>query len=120
MFRSKEQETFYKTICLHQSKLDGPLLLEGGTGLGKTRAYLKALVDYGQKTAIVFPSHQLIDQLLQSQDLKAVGAKVKAFRPTSFFDAQDTYLEANEAAKEADIMLCTSASVMIDQMLQGG
>ena len=120
MFRSQDQELFYKTIRVHQSKLDGPLLLEGGAGLGKTRAYLKALVDCGKKTAIVLPSHQLIDQLLQSQDLKAVGAEVKAFRPASFFDTQDDYVQANEAAKEADIMLCTSASVIIDQMLKGG
>ena len=73
MFRTQDQEIFYDTIKLHHAKLDGPLLLEGGTGLGKTRAYLKALQEFDSTVAIVLPSHQLIDQLLQSTDIAAVG-----------------------------------------------
>ena len=51
--------------------LDAPLLLEGGTGLGKTRAYLAAIKEYEGTVAIVLPTIQLMDQLLASSDLGA-------------------------------------------------
>ena len=53
MFRSTEQENFAALVAAHINKADGPLLLEGGTGIGKTRAYLSALIGSGKRVAIV-------------------------------------------------------------------
>ena len=99
---------------------DAPLLLEGGTGLGKTRAYLAALKGFRGKVAIVLPTHQLIEQLIISSDLKAVGIEVKAFRPRRMFDTQADYDLQKDEASAASVMICTSASVIIDQRLSGG
>lgn len=109
----------------HIANPDAPLLLEGGTGIGKTRAYLAPIFDAaaaGKRIAIVLYSHALIDQLLASGDLSTMyraGVSVQAFRPASFFPDRPSY-EANRAvATAADIMVCTSASVIIDQRLKG-
>lgn len=72
MFRSDEQKHFSDLVAKHIAEMDAPLLLEGGTGLGKTRAYLAALASYSGTVAIVLPTHQLIEQLLASSDLRAV------------------------------------------------
>ena len=45
MFRSAEQVNFYQRLKAHLSQPVAPLLLEGTTGLGKTRAYLAAVAD---------------------------------------------------------------------------
>lgn len=96
------------------------MLLEGGTGIGKTRAYLHALASAEKRAAVVLPTHQLIDQLLASDDLGAAGLAPVAFRPRSFFDTRAEY-EANKAAAQAaGVMLCTSASVIVDQRLRAG
>ena len=73
MFRSSEQKHFSDIVDKHMSLLDAPLLLEGGTGLGKTRAYLAAIKD--KRVAIVLPTHQLIDQMLQNSLLFEVCIK---------------------------------------------
>ncbi len=52
MFRSTEQANFAALVAAHIDKADGPLLLEGGTGIGKTRAYLSALIASGKRVAI--------------------------------------------------------------------
>jgi Rad3-related DNA helicase len=125
MFRSAEQENFYSRLKAHLSAPERPLLLEGATGLGKTRAYLAAIAEYvsiGKKVAIVLPTHNLIEQLLYSSDLKTViqpTITVVAFLPRSRFETQILYKEHKQKALDADIMLCTSASVIIDQRLQG-
>jgi len=118
MFRSPEQQHFSARVSKHIAQPDAPLLLEGGTGLGKTRAYLASI---GQaRVAIVLPTHQLIDQMLGSADLRAVGlTDVKAFRPARFYEARAEYEKAREQAKNAQVMLCTAASVIIDQRLDG-
>ncbi len=103
------------------------MLLEGATGLGKTRAYLRAVMDAvarGQRIAIALPSHQLIDQLLVSTDLQAVqstGVRVVAFRPKRWFTDGDltAYVTARQAALNAEVMLCTSAAIIIDHRLGG-
>ena len=120
MFRSNEQEYFNTLLERHMSVQDAPLLLEGGTGLGKTRAYLAALKGFQGKVAIVLPTHQLIEQLIISSDLKAVGIEVKAFRPRRMFDTQADYDLQKDEASAASVMICTSASVIIDQRLSGG
>jgi Rad3-related DNA helicase len=125
MFRSAEQENFYARLKAHFDAPDKPLLLEGATGLGKTRAYLAAIlhaVSQGKKVAIVLPTHMLIEQLLRSSDIQAVipsSISVVAFLPRSRFEVQAQYKEHKSKALEADIMLCTSASVIIDQRLKG-
>jgi Rad3-related DNA helicase len=119
MFRSEEQAKFHQLVAKHIAQPDLPLLLEGGTGLGKTRAYLKALAETDKSAAIILPTHQLIDQLLVSQDLQAVGISLTTFRPSSMFESRAEYLENKSATADARVMLCTSASVMIDQRLTG-
>ena len=122
MFRSKEQSNFAALVAAHIAKPDGPLLLEGGTGIGKTRAYLSALIASGKRVAIALPTHQLIEQLLASNDLaeaNGAGATVGVFRPARLFDSRADYLANRDAAMAAQIMLCTSASVIIDRRLDG-
>ena len=119
MFRSNEQQHFSKLVAKHISAKDFPLLLEGGTGLGKTRAYLAALSNRPETVAIVLPTHQLIDQMLASQDLAAVGLTVVDFRPAKMFEARAEYIENRTAAMASRVMLCTAASAMIDQRLRG-
>lgn len=126
-FRSPEQAHFHDRIAQHLLAPEAPLLLEGATGLGKTRAYLRAVMDAalrGQRIAIALPSHQLIDQLLASVDLQAVqppGVRVVAFRPRRWFtDGQPAaYAQTRQAALDAEVMLCTSAAVIIDHRLGG-
>lgn len=103
----------------HLLEGDAPLLLEGGTGIGKTRAYLAPLIASGRRIAVVLPTHQLIDQLLASSDLAATrgAATVAAFRPARLFEHRAHYEAAKRAAMEAQVMLCTAASVIIDQRL---
>lgn len=100
---------------------DAPLLIEGGAGLGKARAYLAAVMQSGKRVAIVLPTHALIDQLLASADLAATrdGVDVAAFRPARCFDSRTEYEAQREAARAASVMICTAASVIIDQRLSG-
>ncbi len=51
MFRSQEQRYFSEVLSKHLKSADAPLLLEGGVGLGKTRAYLAALA-WGRRAPI--------------------------------------------------------------------
>lgn len=121
MFRSTEQSSFAAIIAKHIAHGDAPLLLEGGVGIGKTRAYLSALVQSGQRVAVVLPTHQLIDQLLASSDLAATrgAATLATFRPARMFERRADY-EANKgAATDAQLMFCTAASVIIDHRLGG-
>ncbi len=105
----------------HLQDGDAPLLLEGGTGIGKTRAYLAPLIASGRRVAVVLPTHQLIDQLLASADLAATrsSATVAAFRPARLFKHRARYEASKRTAMEAQVMLCTAASVIIDQRLGG-
>lgn len=125
MFRSVEQTNFSARISAHIKGGDGPLLLEGTTGLGKTRAYLAALaeaVEAGKRVAIVLPTHALIDQLLISADLGAVvpsSVTRAAFKPKSSYQTRREYELAKDAAMAASVLICTSASVIIDQRARG-
>ena len=121
MFRSTEQATFAAIVAKHITGSDAPLLLEGGTGIGKTRAYLSSLIQSGQRIAVVLPTHQLIDQLLSSVDLAATcgRATVAAFRPARLFDRRTDYEANKREAIDAQVMFCTAASVIIDQRLGG-
>lgn len=120
VFRSPEQQNFAAIICRHLEGQDAPLLLEGATGLGKTRSYLAALTNTRKRVSIVLPTHQLIDQLFASRDLYAVGlADISAFRPARMFDTRTEYEAHREVAKNSRVMVCTAASVIIDQRLSG-
>jgi Rad3-related DNA helicase len=119
MFRSNEQKHFSDLVEKHISIKDAPLLLEGGTGLGKTRAYLAPIARCEETVAIVLPTHQLIDQLLASADLEAVGLAVAPFRPARMFERRAEFVEHRSIAMQSRVMLCTAASVMIDQRLAG-
>lgn len=119
MFRSVEQQNFANIIAAHIRQRDGPLLLEGGVGLGKTRAYLSAVMGAardGKRIALALPTHALIDQLLASSDLAvtAQGVTVAAFRPARFYEARADYQAARSAAMAAQVMLCTAAAIVID------
>ena len=124
-FRSNEQANFSKLLNAHLSSPDAPLLLEGATGLGKTRAYLYPLLEAansGKKIAIILPTRQLIEQLLNSTDLEVCnesGVEVQVFIPKRYFEDASQYREQREKALNAPVMLCTSASVIIDQRLGG-
>ena len=120
MFRSAEQQNFAAIITRHIELADAPLLIEGATGLGKTRSYLAALAQTNKRVAIVLPTHQLIDQLLASADLPAVGlTDVTAFRPARMYEQRAQYEAGREIARNARVMICTAASVIIDQRLSG-
>lgn len=125
MFRSVDQANFYAIVARHMAQPDAPLLLEGSTGLGKTRALLAAVMNAaasGQRITLALPSHQLIDQCLASTDLAATrlpGVKVVAFRPSRWFEERADYVAQREAAMAAPVMLCTSAAVIIDRRLGG-
>lgn len=122
MFRSLDQERFSALISQHIATGSAPLLLEGGTGLGKTRAYLHALVQSGQQVAIVLPTHQLIDQLLASSDLVAAAPSsitVVAFRPVAMHADRAAFDRHRAEAAAAQVLVCTAASIMIDQRLKG-
>lgn len=126
IFRSPDQANFNAIIKAHMANPDAPLLLEGTTGLGKTRAYLSAVMqaaESGKRIAIALPSHQLIDQLLASSDLAATavsGVSVMAFKPAGFFENRKAYTEHKDNVLQAKVMLCTCASVIIDHRLKGG
>ena len=120
MFRSREQKHFNTLIARHIAVRDAPLLLEGGTGLGKTRAFLAALADCDARAAIVLPTRQLIDQLRESADLEAAGLSVAPFRPAGMCESRGEYRAQRAHAMESRVMACTAASVMIDQRLKGG
>ncbi len=100
---------------------DAPLLIEGDTGLGKTRAYLAAVMQSGKRVAIVLPTHALIDQMLASADLAATrgNVQVAAFRPARLLASRAEYEAQREMARAATVMICTAASVIIDQRLAG-
>lgn len=119
MFRSSDQRHFNALITKHLKEQDAPLLLEGGTGLGKTRACLAALADSDARVAVVLPTWQLIDQMASSSDLEAVGLAVERFRPARDFESRAEYADHRARAMESRVMLCTAASVMIDQRLAG-
>ena len=111
MFRSVEQTNFYQKLKVHLSSPTAPLLLEGATGLGKTRAYLAAIADAvanGKRVALVLPTHMLIEQLLKSSDVEAVVPKsvtIQAFLPRSRFESKQEYAAHKESARSAQIML---------------
>jgi Rad3-related DNA helicase len=125
MFRSVEQSNFSARVAAHIASGDGPLLLEGATGLGKTRAYLAALAEavrVGKRIAVVLPTHALIEQLLASSDLTAAipsSFTRAAFKPRRSYETRGDYELAKESAAAADILICTSASVIIDQRARG-
>ena len=125
VFRTQEQANFSAIVAKHMAKPDAPLLLEGATGLGKTRAYLQAVMnaaESGKRIAIALPSHQLIDQLLASSDLATTSrqsVRIAAFRPARFFQNKAEFAAHKLSAMSAGVMLCTSASVIIDQRLGG-
>ena len=70
-------------------------------------------------------THQLIDQALNSWDLRETikthpELTIAAFRPRSRFEEEpEQFLIQRQYAQDADIMFCTSVSVIIDQRLQG-
>jgi Rad3-related DNA helicase len=121
MFRSVEQQTFAALIAKHMALADAPLLIEGGTGIGKTRAYLWALVRAGRRVAVILPTHQLIDQLLGSGDLRVIRGEttVAAFRPARMFARRADYDANKREAMAATVMLCTAANIIIDHRLGG-
>ena len=123
MFRSDEQQRFYQLIARHMAEQDGPLLLEGGTGIGKTRAYLAAIAESDQRIAVVLPTYQLIDQVLNSDDLKATGVEAAAFRRADLFEHRRDYL-ANTLKEMAELgesdLLLEEVMMLIDAADEDG
>ena len=122
-FRTAEQKRFYNILVAHMDNPDAPLLLEGTTGLGKTFPYLKASFGQQKRVALVYPTHQLIDQLLVSRDLKEVKAtnkkSIATFKPRGLFETEEAYQNNKRLCDDADILLCTASSVMIDTWMSG-
>ncbi len=130
MFRSDEQISFRDIVATHLASPDGPLLLEGTTGLGKTRAFLAAAFQSNKRIGICLATNQLVDQLLASSDLALVREawperSVAIFRSRQYFMDEtgipDLHAleEQRVAARDADILICTSSSVIYDQRLAG-
>ena len=124
IFRTTDQHNFYQIVRAHLRRGDGPLLIEGGTGLGKTRAFLAAIMEsarHGRKIAVVLPTHQLIDQLLGSTDIAATRGDINVaiFRPARMFEFREDYEAQKMSALDASVMVCTAASVIIDHRLGG-
>jgi Rad3-related DNA helicase len=69
MFRSPEQTQFHNIVADHIKDPDSPLLIEGATGLGKTRAFLRALFESNKRVAVCLATNALIEQMLNSIDL---------------------------------------------------
>ena len=70
----------------------------------------------------MLPTRQLIEQLKLSTDLAACNeaeVDIQVFTPKRYFEKAEDYLEHRHKAMNASIMLCTSASVIIDQRLSG-
>ncbi|AXI53787.1 hypothetical protein C1J05_04080 [Sulfitobacter sp. JL08] len=125
MFRSPEQAEFNQFVANHISNPDAPLLIEGATGLGKTRAYLAAVFQTDKRVAICLATNALIEQILNSSDLPwaqelAPDKTVAVFRSRRYFeDDREAYEAQREAAQIADILICTASSVIFDQRLSG-
>lgn len=130
MFRTTEQAEFKQIVTAHLAQPDGPLLLEGATGLGKTRAYLAAVFESQRRIGICLATNQLVNQLLDSSDMALAretwpSRTVAVFRSRKYFtddtgQADIAALEAQRAAAGyADILICTASSVIFDQRLDG-
>ena len=125
MFRSPEQTQFHKIVADHINNPDAPLLIEGATGLGKTRAFLRALFENDKRVAVCLATNALIEQMLNSSDLTwardlSPTRTFATFRSRMYFDGDSAAYEAQrEAAKNADILICTASSVIFDQRLTG-
>ncbi len=138
MFRSDEQRDFFEKILAHvkapeQSRsfakgVDGPLLLEGGAGLGVSRAGLMAAVETaksGMTVAVVLPSTALLRKYLSSADfaeLVPVDLEWAVFPPSAAAegaaDADEDEVDA-ETLEDVPLLFCTSASVILDRVLRG-
>ncbi len=130
LYRSNEQAEFAQRVKTHIVNPDGPLLLEGATGLGKTRAYLHPLFESNKHAAICLATGELICQLENSSDIEWAKSlfpdrSVATFRSKRYFTDKDgvfdtaAFSEQKNAAMAADIMICTASSVIYDQRLQG-
>jgi Rad3-related DNA helicase len=114
----------YSVLCSHVSKGSAPLLLQGGTGIGKTRAYCAAAakaVAHGKRIAIAVPTWQLANQLLTSGDLSATCGylEVAAFLPRRAFVRKADYEAHRKKAMHAPIMIVTHANLLIDSASKG-
>jgi hypothetical protein len=126
LFKSEEQEQFYQALKNHfharNEIAQGPLFLEAGAGVGKTRAFLLALFEAcsaGGKVTLAVPSHMLMDQILGGKDLAFVQAlhpsvSIMGFKPKSKFENSRDYKKHKKSCTESSVMICTQASVMID------
>lgn len=129
-YRSTEQREIAKRIAAYiaRNNADEPLLMEASAGIGKTRAYIipafEAAASTTKKIAIALPSWALIEQLLKSSDLAAArnlhpNISIGTFIPAREFNSRDEYKKHAETAKEADILICTTAAVCIDILTRG-
>jgi hypothetical protein len=135
MFRSPEQREFFDKILEHvrapeqlrsfAKGVDGPLLLEGGSGLGVTRAGLMAAIETvkaGMRVALVLPTPSLLRRLVDSPDFKELlpedleWAEFPAVQPAGESEEVEN---AIEALREVPLLLCTSACVIFDRVLRG-
>ena len=130
MFRSEEQAEFHSVIAARIKSPDLPLLLEGATGLGKTRAFLKAVFETNKQVAVCLATNQLIDQLVSGQDFSLMqetfpSRTIAVFRSRKHFEDDDgivdrtAYEDQKLSALNADIVICTASSVIFDQRLDG-
>ena len=82
MYRSREQQEYAEILRNYlQSPASGVLLLHGGAGLGKTRAFLAESLNARERVLVATATTQLVQQMLTSQDVAqtATGKQVEAY-----------------------------------------
>ncbi len=119
-FRTPEQEEY--ADCVFDALKHKVSFINCPGGVGKTRGYLIPLLSTTHRILISVPTTQLIEQFLESTDLKATrGSKnVQAFYSKLFFGNDEVaYLENKELCAAADIVLATHAMVIRDRLTGG-
>lgn len=120
MFRSKEQKEY--ADCVTDALKHKVSFINCPAGIGKTRGYLISLLSTTRRILISVPTNQLVEQFLQSDDLKAAqgNKNVQAFYSKRFLNHDEVaYLENKELCSSADVVIATHAMAIRDR-LSGG
>jgi Rad3-related DNA helicase len=120
-YRSKEQTQFANRVTEHLGRGGAPLLLEGASGLGKTRAYLIPLLSADKPVAVCVPTRALATQLLESKDMAATRTDqtVEIFTPRRNFETLAQYRAHKQSCLAADVLICTHQAALIDVLADG-
>ena len=84
MYRSEEQQRYANAVEQAIASPGAPALIQGGTGVGKTRGFLVPTVQSGKRVIIATSTTQLVNQILASEDLRVAlkaGGRPVGVRP---------------------------------------